>query len=112
MRVDELRELGIGKGSVEKAVRSGRLHRVHQGVYAFGHAPFDRETEWLAAVLACGDRSVLSHRPAARLWNIRDGESRDVEVTSPSGSGRSRRGIRVHESPLEEDDRAGGAASR
>jgi very-short-patch-repair endonuclease len=104
-RIEDLRALGIGRGAVEKAVRSRRLVRVHHGIYAFGHAPLDRETEWLAAVLACGDSSALSHRSAAAAWEIRRGEFSVVEVTAPTGRGRSRTGIRVHQSPLDPHER-------
>jgi uncharacterized protein DUF559 len=40
----------------------------------------------MAAVLACGDRAVLSHRSAAHLWDLRG--SRDpIEVSRTSGGG-------------------------
>jgi Protein of unknown function (DUF559) len=57
-------------------VRSGRLHRLHQGVYVLGHRPATAEVRWAAAVMACGPEAVLSHRSAAAAWGIRDGESR------------------------------------
>ena len=54
-----------------------------RGVYAVGWPQMTRERRWMAAVLACGDRAVLSHRSAAALWNI--GTERkgvvDVSVT-------------------------------
>lgn len=106
MRVEELRAFGIGKGAIEKATGSARLVRVHQGVYAFGHRPLDRATQWLAAVLACGDDTLLACRSAAALWGIRTGELRDVEVVNPTGRGRTRDGIRVHQQPIHPEDRA------
>ena len=33
----QLRELGLSEGAIASGVRLGRLHRVHQGVYAVGY---------------------------------------------------------------------------
>jgi hypothetical protein len=46
------------------------LHQIARGVYAVGWPQLAREGRWMAAVLACGDESVLSHRSAAALWGI------------------------------------------
>jgi hypothetical protein len=103
--IRQLDALGVGPGAIEKAVRSGRLHREHRGVYAVGHVAPTRTGRWHAAVLACGPDALLSHRSAASLWGIRDGEGAAVDVTVPSGNGRSRRsGIVVHRSPLGAED--------
>jgi very-short-patch-repair endonuclease len=102
----QLNALGIFRGAIEKGLRSGRLHRVHQGVYVLGHRPATREVRWAAAVMACGREAVLSHRSAAAAWAIRDWESMTVDVTSPAGSGRGRRAIRVHRAPVGEVDRS------
>ena len=53
----------------------------------------------MAAVLACGPGAVLSHRSAARLWEVRQNNAALIDVTVPSRNGRIRRaGIRVHRS--------------
>ena len=65
----QLRALGLSQDAVERRARLGRLRRVHRGVYAVGGAVLPREGRWLAAVLACGDRAVLSHLSAAVHWN-------------------------------------------
>jgi very-short-patch-repair endonuclease len=98
--VAQLRACGISHSSIEKAVRSGRLHRLHQGVYAVGHRALVREDHWLAAVLACGADAVLSHRCAATGWGIRDGVGPLIDVTIRSG-GRRRPGITIHRCRLE-----------
>jgi very-short-patch-repair endonuclease len=76
------RQLRIGQDAIDHRCRSAQLHRVHHGVYAVGHIGLGQEARWLAAVLACGDGAVLSHRSAAALWNIRLGELFKPEVTT------------------------------
>ena len=61
---------GSGRAAVTAAGAGGRLRRVHRGVYAVGGAVLPREGRWLAAVLACGPRAVLSHVSAAVHWNL------------------------------------------
>ena len=102
--VAQLRQVGIERGSVEKAVRTGRLHRLHVGVLAVGHLAPSVAGDRMAAVLRCGPEAALSHRPAAATLEIRRGDAWPVDVTSPSGRGRGVRGIRVHRSPLAPDD--------
>ena len=51
----------------------------------------------MAAVLACGDRAVLSHRSAAALWDLLSTSVSGTDVTTSGGGGRRRRpGIRRH----------------
>lgn len=96
----QLHECGIGKSGIERGVAAGRLHRLHVGVYALGHLAPGREEDWHAAVLACGDAAVLSHRCAAAAWGIRDGVGSCVDVTVPPTSARRRPGIAVHRGEL------------
>lgn len=103
--VAQLREVGIGRGSVEKAVRSGRMHRVFDGVLALGHVAPSLRGDWMAAVLRCGSEAALGFRAAACLHGVRDGDAWPIDVVSPTGRGRGVRGIRVHRAPLPEDHR-------
>jgi very-short-patch-repair endonuclease len=51
----------------------------------------------MAAVLACGEDAVLSHRSAASLWGLLRTEKGPPHVTVPSKGGRRKRdGIRLH----------------
>jgi very-short-patch-repair endonuclease len=88
---------GVSRRAVERRAASGHLRRVHRGVYVVGHgilAPLARET---AALLACGDRAVLSHRSAAVLWRLIDADDEQpVDVSLQTRSARRRDGIRVH----------------
>jgi very-short-patch-repair endonuclease len=89
--------LGLNSDAVKHLVATGFLHRVFRGVYAVGRPDLTRYGRWLAAVLSCGPRAVLSHDSAAALWRICDDESGGIEVVVRGSSGRkSREGIVVH----------------
>jgi very-short-patch-repair endonuclease len=90
----QLRDLGLGRGSIDHRIGAGRLVAVHRGVYAVGHRPRTRHSSWMAAVLACGDSALLSHRSAAALWGIRRWAPARAEVTASTQ--RRRPGISVH----------------
>lgn len=66
----QLLALGFSARAIEHRLRSGRLHLITRGVYAVGWPGLDRRRRWMAAVLACGDDAVLSHRSAASLLGI------------------------------------------
>jgi very-short-patch-repair endonuclease len=87
----QLLDLGLGPHGIAERVRTGRLHRIHRGVYAMSPARLRTEGYWLAAVLACGPGAVLSHRSAASLWEIRPSAAQAIDVTVASRAGRKRR---------------------
>lgn len=94
----QLRLLGYSPDTTEREAITGRLHRLHRDIYAVGHGAVSRQGECLAAVLACGDRALLSHRSAAWLWGLTVRWQRPVEVTASTR--RIDRGkIRVHSAP-------------
>jgi hypothetical protein len=93
----QLYSCGLGASGISKWVKAGRLHRIHRGVYAVGHPGLGIEGEWMAAVLACGDGAVLSHRSAAMLLRMQEPERGSVHVSVASANGRARRNsIVVH----------------
>jgi hypothetical protein len=95
----QLETAGLDKSAVARRVRAGRLHRVHRGVYAVGHAALSREATWMAAVLACGCGAAVSHRSAAVLWGLLWARPGPVHVSvSRVGGKAKRRGIRLHRS--------------
>jgi very-short-patch-repair endonuclease len=106
----QLAAAGLQARTINRRLAAGRLHRVHAGVYTVGHDAPRREARWLAAVLACGEGAVLSHRSAASLWGIREGEGPRPEVTLDTRNGRRHPGIVVHRSRLEPQDRGVHAA--
>jgi very-short-patch-repair endonuclease len=93
-----LRQITMDDSALSRRVRSGRLHRMHRTVYAVGHVPATREARWMAAVLACGEGAVLSHRSAATLWGIRDGEGPRPDVTARAR--RRHAGVTTHRADL------------
>ena len=97
----QLVQIGLGRGEIEWRLARGRLHRLHTGVYAVGHAVVTGEGRWMAAVLASGPEAVLSHRAAAALWGIRR-VAHPLEVSCPRL--RRRPGIRSHWSRLPADE--------
>ena len=93
----QLLAAGLSTSAISKRVRSGRLHRLHQGIYAVGHLGIDERAHWMAAVLACGPDAVLSHGAAAVHWGLLRPLEGPVDVTVPTHGGRERRkGIRLH----------------
>jgi very-short-patch-repair endonuclease len=93
----QLREAGLSRDAVLERRRGGRLHRLHQGVYAVGHIAPSIERRWMAAVLALGKGAVLSHRSAAALLGLLKPGDGPVHVSLPGRGGRLRRqGIRIH----------------
>jgi very-short-patch-repair endonuclease len=92
---EQLAEIGLSPDAIDYRVAVGRLHRVHQGVYAVGHRVLTRSGRWMAAVLACGPDAALSHASAAALWALQRGEPAIVDVTARR-TGRKRPRIRIH----------------
>jgi very-short-patch-repair endonuclease len=93
----QLLDAGMSADTIDWQLRRGRLHRLHRGVYAVGHAAVTHEGRLLAAVLACGPSAVLSHRSAAGVWRLlRPEPAAPIDVTVTTGHRRPRAGIRVH----------------
>jgi very-short-patch-repair endonuclease len=102
----QLVAVGLSRRAIAHRVSTGRLQRVHRGVYLLGPVRGPRAAEW-AAILACGPRAVLSHRTALALWGLGDGPpDGDVEITHPR-SGRDHDGVRRRRSErIDDRDRA------
>jgi very-short-patch-repair endonuclease len=92
----QLLAAGVKGHVIDHALTSHRLIVLHRGVYQAGPVlqPWGRE---LAAVLACRDGAVVSHRSAAVLWGLLPSSpERTVDVTV-AGPLRGRHdGICVH----------------
>jgi very-short-patch-repair endonuclease len=91
----QLLDLGMSTEAIEHRLASGRLHRLHWGVYAVGRPEVDQRGRLMAAVLSCGPAAMLSHESAASLWGFWAGAAR-IDVVVPEGTLRRRPGMRVH----------------
>lgn len=101
----QLAELGFSRSAIARRAESGRLHRLHRGVYAVGHPVVSAQSTRLAAVLACGNGALASHATAGAIWGLRPDGGRVRHVLT-TGTGRSRPGIRVHHAAdLDDADR-------
>lgn len=109
----DLRELGIPRSTIGHWVRTGRLHRVHRGVYSVvPRSLLTIEGRWLAAVRACGPGAVLSHGSAAQLhWLVDRNLKVAIHVSVPDRRKRSVPGVIVHRPsglpPRDVDERYG-----
>jgi very-short-patch-repair endonuclease len=50
----------------------------------------------MAAVLACGPKSLASHQTAAELWGIRATRPGPVEISAPTSVAQAPTGVRLH----------------
>jgi hypothetical protein len=108
VRHAHLLALGIPASTVGRWLADGRLHAVHQGVYAVGHPHLPALGRVLAGVQAAGETALASHTTAAVLWGLRRDAGAQVHVIVAMACGaRTRRGLVVHHSrTLTADDRA------
>jgi very-short-patch-repair endonuclease len=60
----QIREAGLSAEAIRHRVATGRLHRIHRGVYGVGRPQLTQLGYWMAAVLACGDSGRSPGRPA------------------------------------------------
>ncbi|MBV9837101.1 MAG: type IV toxin-antitoxin system AbiEi family antitoxin domain-containing protein, partial [Solirubrobacterales bacterium] len=93
----QLLRLGLTDEAIGHRTRTGRLHRIHPGVYAVGRPPKTALELASAALLACGPAAALSHSSAMALWGFWKQWPRPLEVTIVTGDRRPK-GIRVHHS--------------
>lgn len=97
---------GVSRHAIGFRVGKGRLTRLYKGIYSTGAVGAAREPE-MAAVLACGDSAVLSHRDAAVLRQLLPPRSdrAAVEVSVRHAFRCPGKGIRAHRvSDLEDSD--------
>lgn len=92
----QLLDLGLSPKAIQHRVERGRLHRLHQGVYAVGRPELDRLGRWNAAVLSCGPEALLGYRSAAALWGLVERGPETIELVVPSRVACRQPGIRVH----------------
>ncbi len=93
----QLRQAGLTRGAIEHRLRKRVLRAVHRGIYRTGPTTPKYQAE-AAALLACGDEAVLTHRTAAGILRIlpepRPEQPVDVSCTRTLRGPRS--GVRIH----------------
>lgn len=92
--IEQLGKAGVTKRAAAHRAVVDRLHRVHRGVYAVGHESIGPRGRLMAAVLACGPGSAISHLSAGALWGLRDPAPAMIDVIVPCETGRKIDGIR------------------
>jgi predicted transcriptional regulator of viral defense system len=94
--LEQVEGLGLSRRAIQQRERIGRLHRIHQRVFALTPGLMTERGTFMAAVLACGPGAVLSHRSAAYLWGLIDEWEAPIDVTAPNRRGRSPGGVAAH----------------
>lgn len=112
----QLLALGVAERTIQEWSTVGRLHRLHQGVYAVGHRRLTWHGRCWAAVLGAEANevdevvwpAVASHGSAAYLWGLYRFAPERIDVTAPIRR-RASREFRVHFSSIlaAEDRREG-----
>jgi hypothetical protein len=93
---EQLTACGLGKDAVAYRVQSGRFRPVFQGVYSVCPGELPPLALEQAALLACGERSFISHQSAAFVWGMRKTPPAEVEVSVIGRNCWRREGLRVH----------------
>lgn len=70
------------------------LRPVFHGVFCVGHEHLTVYARLLAATMACGEGSVVSHGSAAWVYGMQDRRPRAIDVIAPVEAGRKIAGIR------------------
>jgi very-short-patch-repair endonuclease len=100
----QLEQAGVSRWAIDRAVRSGRLHLIHPGVYSTQAPELATEDALLiAALLAAGDGAVLSHGTAAWRWHLIPAPPITIELTVPNAR-TPRPGLTLHRSTFRPGD--------
>lgn len=101
----QVRDAGLSRREIERRVEAGWLVRQYDGVYAVGHTALTYHSHLIAAVYACGEEALASHRAGGKLWEVLRG-SQPIEVTAPR-SREPKKGFVLHRSRcIHPEDRA------
>jgi very-short-patch-repair endonuclease len=103
---EQLRHAGLSRGAIEHRLRKGTLQALHRGVYRTGPTTPKYQAE-AAALLACGDDAVLTHRTAGGILSIipEPRPEEPVDVSGPRTLRGPRTGVRLHRvGPLPDDE--------
>ncbi len=85
----------MSSSGIAKWVRTGRLHPLYRGVYAYGHAALSERGGWMAALLAAGDGATLTGFAGGRLLAVMTQRVQVIDVLVPKPR-TSQPGFRAH----------------
>ncbi len=94
--LEQLLGAGLGPDAVAYRVKARTMQRLHRGVFLLGAAPPTHMARARAAVMACGEGAVVSHRSAAELFGLLAQSDREVDVTVVGRNPGVHSGIRLH----------------
>lgn len=103
--IRQLEGLGYSRDAVSRASRSGRLHRLHRGVYAVGHRSLTWHSHCLAAIFACEPNAFASHTTAAWLWGLLQSRPGTFHITATTRR-HAKRTVSLHYARLADEDHA------
>jgi very-short-patch-repair endonuclease len=94
----QLKAAGLGEDAITTRRKRGLFRPMHRGVVFVGQGEITPKARAMAAVLACGGGSVVSHRSAAYLYGALPypAHYREIDVTVASRKIASPDGIKVH----------------
>jgi Transcriptional regulator, AbiEi antitoxin/Protein of unknown function (DUF559) len=88
--------IGLSLNAIKRRLRSGRWVLTHEGVYRVGGVPPAAGQRMLAAVLAVGPLTAVSHRSAAELHGLWTPVPAVTEITSTRDHSPELDGVAVH----------------
>ena len=90
----QLLDAGVSDGAIKRALRSGRLHLLHRGVYATVPPELlSEDALLLCALFAAGPGAFLSHGTAAWRWKLIPAPPTTIEVSARDRRGTHRHGL-------------------
>jgi very-short-patch-repair endonuclease len=95
--IDDARCSGLSHGQIDLRSRE-RWSRVYDGVFRASGAPVTWRGDLLAATLAAGAESAISHRAAAAIYGLPSGRDDRVELSCIRWKRTVHPGLVVHES--------------
>ncbi len=97
LTIEQASGLGLSTQQVTRLVAAGVLARSERGIVRVAGWPSTWPQQLTAAVLRAGPGAVVSHRAAARWWELEGFDRAPVELSAPRGNRRRPRFGIVHE---------------